>query len=166
MVGYSAWGRKESARLSNFTFTFNDHTVELIDNSYWDFRLLTLSSMSQTLSWFQFLGLLFSLCGNLDNFKSDSSSPVFFWTVYVQLLHDLSIEFLVSVTTIFISRCYVVLFMYSWSHMMVSHSISWVLFKQHLQFVFWVLGPKTCIVRCFSERLFVFIPFYFGLNPI
>ena len=50
VVGYSPWGCKESARLSDFTFTFNDHTVELIDNSYWDFRLLTLSSMSQTLS--------------------------------------------------------------------------------------------------------------------
>ena len=79
----------------------------------------------------------------------------------MQLLHGLSIEFLMSVTTIFISRCYVVLFMYSWSHMLVSHSISWVLFKQHLQFVFWVLGPKTHIVKCFPGRLFCFYSILF-----
>ena len=66
-----------------------------------------------------------------------------------------------SVTTVFISRCYVVLFMYSWSCMMDSHSISWVLFKQHLQFVFWVLGPKTHIVRCFPGRLFCFYSILF-----
>ena len=79
----------------------------------------------------------------------------------MQLLHGLSIEFLMSVTTVFISRCYVVLFMYSWSCMMDSHSISWVLFKQHLQFVFWVLGPKTHIVRCFPGRLFCFYSILF-----
>lgn len=77
--------------------------------------------------------------------------------MYTQPLFYLSVEFLISVIVIFISRHCVVLFIYLWSHMMVSVIPSLGICSTNTGSL--LSGFQTHVIRCSPERIFPFITF-------